>query len=341
MRATSLRQGPAAHCDLAVGWKDWYQLGAALDGCEKQEEEQVITVAPGLAVTLWDSGGIFKAIEKAQASLASINPDIVQLHTTPKSNFAEAVALVRSIVPQARIWVGLPADPLVTSANYKAAVRSYVREAKKVGAEMFVFNGEARWKATGADRTRLGLRAQECIAEVRKAAPGMAVAWTSFDHLASHGLPWRFIFDPEKGVDYHMPQHYTHDPKFPDRLSNHRTVAARVTAADKNSRRLDGAVPDHFLPGGDRWIPYGQMHHHNTAAICALSNMAPRVAYWAMMSRADSHGLVGVYRAQGLRRVEGHNPGHVQAFQGRAGLVADGIVGPATVAKLDLAVVQR
>lgn len=341
MRATSPRQGPAAHCDLAVGWKDWYQLGAALDGCEKQEEEQVITVAPGLAVTLWDSGGIFKAIEKAQASLASINPDIVQLHTTPKSNFAEAVALVRSIVPQARIWVGLPADPLVTSANYKAAVRSYVREAKKVGAEMFVFNGEARWKATGADRTRLGLHAQECIAEVRKAAPGMAVAWTSFDHLASHGLPWRFIFDPEKGVDYHMPQHYTHDPKFPDRLSNHRTVAARVTAADKNSRRLDGAVPDHFLPGGDRWIPYGQMHHHNTAAICALSNMAPRVAYWAMMSRADSHGLVGVYRAQGLRRVEGHNPGHVQAFQGRAGLVADGIVGPATVAKLDLAVVQR
>lgn len=301
----------------------------------------MITVAPGLAVTLWDSGGIFKAIEKAQASLASINPDIVQLHTTPKSNLAEAVALVRSIVPQARIWIGLPADPLVTSTNHLAAVRSYAREAKKVGAEMFVFNGEARWKATGAERTALGKRAQDCIAEFRKAAPGIAVAWTSFDHLASHGLPWRFIFDPEKGVDYHMPQHYTHDPKFPDRLSNHRTVAGRVAAADKNSRRLDGAVPDHFLPGGDRWIPYGQMHHHNTAAICALSNMAPRVAYWAMMSRCDAHGIAGVACAQRLRRIEGHNPGHVQAFQTRAGLAVDGVVGPATIERLDTECVRR
>jgi len=324
-----------------LGRENWYQLGAAFDGCEKQEEEQVITVAPGLAVTLWDSGGIFKAIEKSQASMASINPDVVQLHTTPKANFAEAVALVRSIVPQARIWVGLPADPLVTSTDHLAAVRSAAREAKKVGAELFVFNGEARWKSDAAGRPALGKRAQECIAEFRKAAPGIAVAWTSFDHLGSHGLPWRFIFDPEKGVDYHMPQHYTHDPKFPDRISNHRAVIARVSAADKNARRLDGAVPDHFLPGGDRWIPYGQMHHHNAAAICALSNMAPRVAYWAMMSRADSLGVVGVGAAQRLRRMEGPNPGHIQAFQTRVGLVADGVVGQATAGKLDTECVRR
>lgn len=285
-------------------------------------------IPPGLAVTIWDSNGIKVAIDKSQDALARIRPDVVQMHTTPGKDFAAHVARVRSILPKARIWVGLPADHLVKLGVTEAAkrVRKYVRLCRDVGVEMFVFNGEAAWKK-GA-RAFLAELAKACIAAARAEAPDLPLGWTSFDHLGSHGLPWAPILGPD-GVDYHLPQHYT---AIEGRVSSWRSVAARITKAAAKSR-VAGVLPC-FLPGGDRWIPYGQCHHHDAAAICYLSNQSPWVAYWALSSRSDANGVTGMWAAQALRKLAGHSKGHVQLAQGRLGLVVDGIVGKATLGAL-------
>ena len=292
----------------------------------------MITVRNGLAVTVWDSKGLAVGVQKSMEALLQIRPDIVQLHTSPTERTREPMGKVLAALPGTRIWVGLPADHLVKNASQAARlVKRYVRHTVSLGGEMFVFNGEKAWKtAVRVERAKMDELARVCIEAAREEAPELALGWTSFDHLGWHHLPWNVILG-ENGVDYHLPQNYT---AVHPRISTHKAVAARVKTARANSLRVPGVLPC-FQQGGDRCIPYGQAHHHSPDAICYLSNQSSLVAYWALSSRSDDLGVAGMWAAQALRRLESSSPGHLEDFQRKHGLKADGIVGRNTMDKIN------
>lgn len=283
-------------------------------------------LAPGLAVTVWSGKGLARALDDALPSLAAIGPDVVQLHATPGDG-AQAKR-VRDVLGPVRLWIGLPADHLARKSPRDAArlAAQYARATAAMGAEMLVLNGEAAWVGKPASLAR------DVIAAARDAAPGLALGWTSYDHLgySSHAIPSAAIFGPG-GVDYHLPQHY---PATPGSHCDAKAVRARIDASAKNCRPVP--MLDAHRPRGERWVPYGQAHGHAPSGICALSDAAPLACWWALPTRGDADGILGLRAAAEIRRRAGHAPGHVARWQASAGLVADGIVGPRSLAALGL-----
>jgi hypothetical protein len=88
---------------------------------------------------------------------------------------------------------------------------------------------------------------------------------------------------------------------------------------------------------GARWIPYAQAHHHEVAAACAIHDLAPLSAAWALPTRHDAAGILALRADAELRRRVGHAPGRIARWQTLRGLAADGVLGPRTLASLDLA----
>lgn len=283
-------------------------------------------LAPGLAVTVWDSGGIRHALDECLDELALIQPDVVQLHTVPGDG--AQVHRLREALPGVRVWVGIPADHLARRpAQAPAKAATYARAAQVQGVELLVLNGEAAW--VGASP---GL-ARDVLAACREAAPGLLLGWTTYDHphYADHRGPWEVILG-HGGVDYSLPQHY---PARPGLQAGPAQIRGRILASQRSHARLRGLDPE-LVPQGPRWIPYGQAHGHTPAGICALSDAAPLACWWALPSRMDPLGLLGLLAASKIRREAGHAPGHVARWQAAHGLLADGVAGRRTLAALGL-----
>jgi len=282
--------------------------------------------APGLVVTVWGADGITRALDGAMEALRAIGPDVVQLHTQPDATDAAVIARVRAEIPGVRVWIGAPADTLArTPATAAKRARAWAAQARELGAEALILNGEAAWKGARA------VIARDVIAACRDGAPALLLGWTSFDHPRWHRLAWSAILGAG-GVDLHLPQVYAAPA---DGVATRASALSRWSSA---SRQWDTAdvLPAHRL-GGARCVPYVQAHHVSVSGTCALLDRAPLASAWALPTRSDAAGVIALRADAILRREAGHTPGRAARYQAAHGLVADGVVGPATLRALGLA----
>lgn len=310
-------------------------------------------VAPGLAVTVHHQGpGILPALRAALPHLRAIRPDIVILHTTPDPTDAEACAVVREL--GARVWLQAPANPLV-QGTVAQATRTAVRwqeEAARLGAEVLSLNlegpsapGLQGWTARDREpRAALGARASAILAAMAGHG-GPVLAVSSHDCPDWHHLPWGALLGPTSPVRLHLPQVYSAPGSKDAPPTTIRGSRARWTMqAEQWGRWVErGAVRADLAPGGAGYVCYAQAHSHEVAAACSLLDRSALAASWALplevdrpKGRADAAGVLALRADAELRRRVGHEPGRVARYQASAGLVADGVVGPRTLAALGL-----
>lgn len=283
--------------------------------------------APGLVVTAWGSGGIGRALDEALPALVSIRPDAVQIHTQPDASDAAAVARIARDLPDARVWIGAPADTLArTPATASKRAAEWACMASQLGAEVLILNGEAAWKGASPALAR------DVIAAMREASPALILGWTSFDHPRWHRLPWGAILGAG-GVDLHLPQVYA-APE--DGIATRASALARWESAARQWAAQGDVLPAHRL-GGERCVPYVQAHHVSVSGTCALLDRAPLASTWALPARSDEAGVIALRADAIMRREAGHAPGRIARWQSAHGLTADGIVGRATLGAMGLA----
>ena len=283
--------------------------------------------APGLVVTAWGSGGIGRALDEALPALVSIRPDVVQIHTQPDASDAAAVARIARDLPDARVWIGAPADTLArTPATAPKRAAEWACMASQLGAEVLILNGEAAWKGAAPSLAR------DVIAAMHEASPALILGWTSFDHPRWHRLPWGAILGAG-GVDLHLPQVYA-APE--DGIATRASALARWESAARQWDALGDVLPAHRL-GGERCVPYVQAHHVSVSGTCALLDRAPLASTWALPARSDEAGVIALRADAIMRREAGHAPGRVARWQAAHGLTADGVVGARSLAALGLA----
>lgn len=150
---------------------------------------------PGVAVTLWDAGGLSRALEGSRALLAAARPQAVQLHAGPQG-LADSVGRVadqvRALVPDAVLWSGVAWDGWIedydraTPARQAEVERLYLRAIKAcraAGVGLLVINSEAKGKTYPRAARLLGAR---LIDQTRATCPGLLLGHTSFDHPHYH-----------------------------------------------------------------------------------------------------------------------------------------------------------
>jgi hypothetical protein len=114
--------------------------------------------------------------------------------------------------------------------------------------------------------------------------------------------------------------------------------------AEQWARRVErGQVRADLAPGGVGFVCYAQAHGHEVAAACSLYDRSAIAASWALplttarpAGRADPAGIIALRADAEMRRRIGHEPGRIARFQASAGLSADGVVGPRTLAALGI-----
>lgn len=304
------------------------------------------TVAPGLVVTVGEVPAVQVSWPRALPALRQIRPDVVMLHTGPGAEDRPTADAVRAL--GARLWVQVGCNPYADGSEAHAldAARRWARGAVVLGAELLSLNGEmasaagrAGWDAPSGDAEARdeAHRLARMLAAIRAEAPGLAVAWSSHDRPGR--LPraiWAAALGPD-GADYHLPQHYARPGSGPE-LATRAGALARVDSSRARWAELPATVcrPE-FAPHGARWVPYAQAHHHEVAAACAIHDLAPLSAAWTLTEASDALGILALRADAELRRRVGHAPGRIARWQTHRGLVADSVMGPRTLASLDLA----
>lgn len=289
---------------------------------------------PAVVVTVWDD----RRLERSRPHLerlarAAAPGDLaVAVHSTDPT--ADAVRVVREL--GARLWIALPYDPIAKAFrddDHAAAVALARRYAERAAAhcpEVVELNGEAAWKPGGGlNAANLAALAANALAATREVVSA-PLAWTSFDHLRWHSLPWRVIYG-ERGVELATPQVYA-APK--TGVGGHVEAAKRLSsyAAQWEPLVRDGSVRPDLAPGQGGHAVYGQIHHLTAAGAARVLDASDTCRAWALPTRSDAAGLDGVEALLVARRVCGRRRGAIARFQADRGLVADGIAGPKTLA---------
>lgn len=305
-------------------------------------------VAPGLVVTLGDMAPVQEDLAKGLPLLAQIQPDVVMLHTNPGAEDAPTVAALRRELPGVRIWVQVPANPLVRLpvTNAEARVRGWVRAALALGAEVLSLNGEGP-SAPGLQGWSIGHpHTAAAIADYAKSilaaaadegAGRLVLAWSSHDCPAWHHLPWRELLGADSPVALALPQVYCDPARNGARAS---IVGAKARYGTARGQQARSSIRPGLQLGGEGGVVYAQAHHHQVAAACWLHDQAPLSAAWTIRrdgALCDREGLLALRAVAELRRRAGHAPGRIARFQASQGLKVDSEVGPATLRALGLA----
>lgn len=308
-------------------------------------------VAPGLIITLGETAPVERVVDRHLNTLRAIRPDVVMLHTYPGEEDRPTIAKARAAIPGVRIWIQAPANTLAGGTETGAIARAveWAKAAASLGVEALVLNGEMSsgggrpgWDAkTPAEAAAKGKRLR-AILDAMAAVPGCPVlGWSSHDRIERLSRSvWRAALGPGSPVRLHLPQAYSAPPGRAGVATRKGTVARLQAHAKSFARGVPADVRPELAQGGAGWVPYGQMHHHATDATCTLLDAAPLAALWTLSEDRESADAAGILAARAdaeLRRRAGHAPGRVARWQASEGLVADGVVGPMTLAALGVA----
>jgi hypothetical protein len=295
-------------------------------------------LSPAVVVTVWDDPGAkrSKATLARLAAVAAPGDLAVAVHSTDPSD--ASVAVVRAL--GLRLWCALPYDPVARELRTKghaaavALARRYAERCARHRPEVVELNGEALWKPDAkATADALSALARETIAVTREAC-AVPVAWTSFDHLRYHVLPWSAIYGAD-GCDLATPQVYA-APE--DGIGGSSAARARLKgyAAQWAALVASGAVRADLAPGGAHHVAYGQIHHLSPAAVAMVLDSSDTSRAWALPTRCDDAGLRALEVLLTARRLHGRSAGAIRRAQAAHGLVVDGVAGPLTCKALGL-----
>jgi hypothetical protein len=291
------------------------------------------------AVTLWTGEGATKAFEDhaARALLDLARPQIIRLHTGPTalaSDGAKLTEKVRAAYPDAEVWWALAGD-----AHGPDPTRVWVRAAQAAvaaGVGVLELNCEQAWK------TRPRGTARRAVDATHAAAPSLALGHTAYDGPLSvvtsapgakpvrrwggHSVyPWQEFLGAGSPVAFSSPQVYWASAggetkargAGAERLRNHRASWAAAVRAGK----IRADLPVHG---------YLQSYGCRTDELVAVGEAFAVTSWWATPTRLRPEGVAAIHALAELHR-RGQS---VAAFQRAAGLVADGLCGPKTLAAL-------
>lgn len=297
------------------------------------------SLLPGPALTLWDGSGLKEAVRKSHALLTEARPPIVMLHAGPRElhrNGAEAAAAVRAAVPGVRLWAGVGVDgyPRQLGRGVPAIVADVERLAfflGAIGVECVMVDAEAAYKAEAPKRA--GLLRAVLNAFVRYGQE-RTLALTSYDQPGLHGtFDWGGALGTGSPVDLFFPQVYA-APSDPAGKAGYSSLRRRWLASRESCSSVAraGVIQSRFA--AEHWRPYLQIHNVLAAATVSHAAAVPHCALWASDSRADSEGRMAVRALCRLHQLGFEKPSAVRDFQAFAGLKADGVPGPKTLAAL-------
>lgn len=256
----------------------------------------------------------------------------VCIHDPPSDDDASLASAIKARGWRLIYGWGVDPDARRTVRDAAAVTRRRTRLAMDRGAEAVELNGEAAWKAEGLDE-----HAREMIAAARDGGAEV-VGWSFFDGPRSHRMPAATAVFGDGGVDYSAPQVYAANPG-----------ASELPGFDAARTRYDRAVAQHewcvarglmrrdLVPGQRACAVYAQIHGVSPSGTAWLLDRGPVGRAWAIPTRHDASGLVGLRAVLRARREMGPSADAIKRWQQAHGLKVDGVAGPATLGAMGLA----
>ncbi|HSN28371.1 MAG TPA: peptidoglycan-binding domain-containing protein [Kofleriaceae bacterium] len=312
--------------------------------------------APGAVLCVYANSGIANAVPRALPLVQRSRPGVVMLHSGPDDLAAHAPAqanALRSAVPGVEIWLAIGCDhrlrqQRLSGGRYdgEAVVQhlaSIADSAAHCGATVAMLDPESEWELLGKhDPSLADSIAREVLTEIRRRAPRLTLAFTSFDFPTYHAaFPWRAWLGPASPMTMAFAQCYAspeHGIAGRGQLEARERgdLASWATAVRAGWIRPD-VEPD--VPDDVDWYPYLQLHGVPAVDTIRVGVERAAVAGWAAGADnaedlCDADGTNAWLAICELRRRGYWGADAVVRFQREVGLAADGIAGPKTLAAL-------
>lgn len=314
-------------------------------------------LSPGFVPCVYSGGGIALGLHRSLPLLARARPATVMLHSGPDDlalHGPKACNDLRAALPGVEIWLAIGCDFRLrqqrNAGRYDGrAVVSHLATigdtAKTCGATVAMLDPEGEWKPfTAKDRRVADRTARDTLAEIHRRAPGLTLAFTSYDHPTLHsgfnwsgwlqGTPITLAF----AQVYAAAEEGQLSPRGALERRETRALASWKEAVSKGWIEPDIAPDDPALDPPDDldWYPYLQLH-----GVPAVDTVREGVAHlmgagWALTERMDEEGERALLAICELRRLGYWGRDAVQRFQSAMGLKVDGIAGPKTMAALGI-----
>jgi hypothetical protein len=300
--------------------------------------------------TFYGGDGPEAEVRACEAILRSARPRTVQLHTWSPERAAERVR--RLLGPDVQIVVGVGVDGIARDAATGAksvaqsieSMRVRAATAHELGAVALVWNAEASWKRppTSAEARRLAEVIRGGLARVADCYPALEQHHTAYDHPTYHSTyPWRAWLGEGSPIVASWPQVYAAPGgNAMARAGDLGRREARALGSWAAAIRAGWIDPDDAstpVRDGVAWRPYYQLHHVPARDTIAAALAHEGAMLWALRSRSDDEGRRACGVLCALDRLGYWRPTGVQEFQAAHGLTPDGVVGPLTLAALDVA----
>lgn len=301
-----------------------------------------MTIKPGIGATFYGKLPVILNQDVVESC------DIVCLHTAADKTDVQTAETVRQMNPEARVWLGIPANYLSRMDLFQSRKR-VLEECDRVasialdaGVEVLELNGEGSsdGKVVGdwispmgdaAEAARLEELGRAVTERLKSKLQGkVAIGWTSHD-----GTGFRIPRKLLQGVDLHSPQHY---PAYENHVVTQRELDRRIqwSRGQWDHLAARGIVDGSVCPYGTRWSPYLQGWGHSVGALVWGLCEAPTARLWACPGSWSPNALPALRAARKIREKYGYGPNAIELFQKDVRLSADGIVGPMTLAALGL-----